>query len=875
MSLRVTLLLGLLASVAPAQMRARCSLSDAQVFEGQAVVYDVVIRRATDDLRIDADPEVEGLAFERVREGIRSQGFTSINGRLTQHKDWGGTWRVRAEKAGTYTIPMPKVTSGGQIVPGHAVTLTVQTAAAQDAAKVVLSANATSIVLGQAVGITVDVLLKHLPAPARAPDPLHFHDQQFPNQMVPPQVVLPWLPTPPFGQGSLDIDRWARSVMSRGKGLRFSGVNSRRFVGEVADVDAADANGEQARYRRYRFYVELRADQVGTFAFSRAMVEGSVAMRSGARFREKHIFARSEPLEVTVSEAPADGRPDGFAGAVGRFALTASPPTPSVVAVGNPVYFTLVIEGHGFLDGVEIDVASQLGDGWRVEPPKIIDALAPGEERPQGFPSRPGKWRQFDYKLRPLRDDIRALPPIRFAYFDTDRRSYKVLLSPEFPIEVKPAGADIDAGVVDATGGGAGATELVAAGLSANEDDLNKIGNQRANPSSYLVGLAGLLSAWIASGLVIRRRRQLQADPTILRRRGAPARAARRLKAARAAAGAGGVTEAVAALCGLVADLEDRPEDAVTSGDVARWAAAHLDDVDACGALDELLASGEMAAFGGGGLDDRARARLLDAADLFVRTSATRRRVGVASAVVALLALAAPLPAQDADLFQQAQNAFAEGRYADAAGHYEAMSSDDYENGYVLYNMGNAWMNAGERGRAISAYRRAQWLLPGDANLERNLELALERRRQDLSVADDAVIDKILFWRAALSFSRQANLALLFFAFAFVFSLIRMLRGTRSGSLRAFAFTGLVLALLFTASAILTWTDQASGAHGAITDDDTRLLQWPSDEADLAYEQPLHDGDEFTVLQDRDGWLKIRVADRYEGWVPSGRAIAW
>jgi len=875
MCARVAFMLVCLAAAASAQLRARCSLSDGQVFEGQAVVYDVVIRRATEDVRIETGPQVEGLTFERVREGIRSQGFTSINGRLTRHRDWGGTWRVRAENAGTYRIPMPKITSGGKAVAGHEVTLTVQAAASQEAARVVLSASAVNVVLGQAVGITVDVLLKHLPAPSPEPDPLHFHDQPFPNQLVPPQVVLPWLPAPPFGQGSFDLDQWARSVMSKGKGLRFSGVNSRRFVGEVSDVDAPDATGKSSRYRRYRFRAELRADQVGTFQFGRAMLEGSIAEKSGARFRERHIFARSEPLSVTVSEAPAEGRPAGFAGAVGRFQFTAPPPTPSVVAVGNPIYLTLVVEGHGFLDGVEIDVARQLGGGWRVEPPKILDSLAPGEARPQGFPARIGKWRQFDYKLRPLRDDIRAVPPIRFAYFDTERRSYRVLLSPEFAIQVKPAGADIDAGVVDATGGGPGTTELVAAGLSANEDDLNKIGNQRARPGPYLISLVGLLSVWLGAGFVVRRRLRLRADPTILRRRDAPGRAARRLKAARAGSGPEAVTEAVAALCGLVADLQDRPEDAVTSGDVARWAEPHLGDADERAALDELLESGELASFGGGGLDDVARARLLAVADRLVRTASTRRRAGVTPMVLAVLVIAGALPAQNTDLFQKGQEAFAEGRYVDAAGHYEAMLSDDYANGYVLFNLGNAWMNAGEIGRAISAYRRARWFIPADANLERNLGFALERRMQELSVTDEAVIDKILFWRPTLSFSRQAGVALFFFVLAFVSSLVRLLRGRRSTWTRSAAFVGFALALLFTASATLTWADQASGEHGAITDDDTRLLQWPSDEADLAYEQPLHDGDEFTVLQGRDGWLKIRVADRYEGWVPAGRAIVW
>lgn len=875
MVVRALLIFVVLLPASVAQLRARCGLSEPRVFEGQPVYYNVVIRQATDDIKIDADPTLKGLVFERVREGVRSQGFTSINGRVTRHKDWAATWRVRAEEAGTYTIPMPKVTSGGKAIPGHTVKLLVQPAAQQDALKVTMSASATDVVLGQAVGITVDVLMKHLPPPAPDTDPLVYHDRGLPSQMSPPQVVLPWLPTAPFGQGSFDIDRWARSVASRGKGLRFSGASSGRFIGEVLDVDAPDAAGRTARYRRYRFYVELRADQVGTFELGRAMVEGSIAAKSGRSFRAKHVFARSEPLTVTVSEAPTANRPDGFTGAVGRFELEAKPPTPTVVAVGNPIYLTLVVKGHGFLEGVEIDLAAQLGAAWRVEPPKVIDSLRPGEQAPQGFPNRPGKWRQLDYKLRPLRDDIQALPPIAFAYFDTETRSYRVLESPEFPIEVKPAGSNVDAGIVDATGTRPGATELVAAGLSANEDDLNKLGDQSASPWPYVLIGAVMLSLWFAAGLFVRRRRLLEADPAIIRRRSAPARAARRLKDARSASGAEPVTGAVSALCGLVADLEDRPEDAVTSGDVARWAADQGVDAHALAAIEELLEAGEEAAFGAGALDDLARARLLDAADVLVRTAAARRRPAIGSGFLVMLALTMTIPAQDTDTFQQAQAAFAEGRYAEAAGHYEAMLTDGYENGYVLYNLGNAWMNAGEIGRAISAYRRAQWLVPGDANLERNLGLALERRRQDLSAREDAVTDKILFWRQGLSFSRQASLAVLFAAIAFVLSLIAMLRRRSSPVLKTAIGVVLVQGLLFVTSATITWNDRTSSDHGAVTDDDTRLLQWPADDADLSYEQPLHDGDEFTVLSRKGTWLKIRVADRYEGWIPAPRAVTW
>jgi len=865
----------LLCGTVAGQQRARCSLSDPAPFEGQPVLYEVLIRRVSGEVELKEDPEVEGLTFERLRAGVRSQGTIIVNGRVSRHADWAATWRVVGERRGSYTIPMPRLTADDDVVPGHPVTLKIRPAAQQEDVRVEFQASATDVVLGQAVELTADVFLKHLPPPSQSRDPLTFHDQ-FPRQMSPPELSLPWLPAPPFGTSGFDANAWMKSVMSEGRGLRLPRVNRLRFTGQVSDVQLPAADGEQAAYRRYRFSVNLRADQLGTFELGSAAVEGSIAFKTPRGFVKESRFVRSKPVTVTISEPPATGRPAGFTGAVGRFALTAQPPTPTSVVVGAPVYFTVVVSGNGFLDGVEMDLATQLKDGWQVDPPTITDSLPPGAERPRGFPDRPGKWRQFEYKLRPSREDISAVPPVSFAYFDVEAGDYRTLETPPFPLEVRPVGARTGSGVLDATGGAPTTGELVRAGLSANEDDLNKLGNQQTSPWGFLIIGGCLLPLWFLTGAWIRRRQELAADPALGRRRAAPGRAARRLKEAMALQGPDSLTAAVAALCGFVGDLEDRPEEAVTSGDLRRLAAASGLPEDDLQGLEELLEAGEAASFGAGALDEVSRARLFAAAEAFLgAASSTSASKVVGLSVLLLACCAVSAPGQDTGLFQQAQAAFSEGRFEDAARAYEAMLSDDYANGHVLYNMGNAWVRAGSLGRAVGAYRRALWYLPGDANVARNLGEALKQKRQDLSADEEPVVEKIFFWRTRTTFFAQALTAVVLGALACVCSLVRRLRRSVGAVPRVASWVGLGVALLFATSAWMTWEEQSSGDHGAVIQDDTRLLQWPATDAETSYEQPLHDGDEFVVVQRRDGWLKVRAADRYEGWIPGDRAVTW
>ena len=80
--------------------------------------------------------------------------------------------------------------------------------------------------------------------------------------------------------------------------------------------------------------------------------------------------------------------------------------------------------------------------------------------------------------------------------------------------------------------------------------------------------------------------------------------------------------------------------------------------------------------------------------------------------------------------FQEIEQAFTEARspkeFEQVAGRYQQLIDDGLQSGAVLYNQGNAWMRAGQTGRAIACYRQAQRFRPNDPYLSANLQHALD-----------------------------------------------------------------------------------------------------------------------------------------------------
>ncbi len=74
-------------------------------------------------------------------------------------------------------------------------------------------------------------------------------------------------------------------------------------------------------------------------------------------------------------------------------------------------------------------------------------------------------------------------------------------------------------------------------------------------------------------------------------------------------------------------------------------------------------------------------------------------------------------------LFQQANEAYSRGDYAQAISKYEQITATAGYSPSVLYNLANGYALSGETGRAILNYERALRLSPSDSDISGNLEL--------------------------------------------------------------------------------------------------------------------------------------------------------
>ena len=145
----------------------------------------------------------------------------------------------------------------------------------------------------------------------------------------------------------------------------------------------------------------------------------------GAFSEVQHKKAAAEPVELTVKQLPAEGRPANFSGAVGQFALSGQG-SPAKVNVGDPITMTLKVSGSGNFDRVE---APEIADptGWRSYPPNAT--FKPADDM--------GTHGTKTFEVAVIPEGKKTqMPVFEFSYFDPTTERYRTLGSGHNPLEV-------------------------------------------------------------------------------------------------------------------------------------------------------------------------------------------------------------------------------------------------------------------------------------------------------------------------------------------------------------------------------------------------------------------------------------------------------
>jgi tetratricopeptide (TPR) repeat protein len=192
----------------------------------------------------------------------------------------------------------------------------------------------------------------------------------------------------------------------------------------------------------------------------------------------------------------------------------------------------------------------------------------------------------------------------------------------------------------------------------------------------------------------------------------------------------------------------------------------------------------------------------------------------------------------------------------------------DVRNGKLFYNIGNINFLLEDIGRAILNYRRAEQFIPNDPNLVKNLAYARNMRQDKLGIKDQKKIKQTLFF---FHYDFGTKTRLILFGISYV--LFWIFAGLKIFSKRPYTSWVLTISLffflLFGTSLYVEHHQSAASFEGVILAPEVIARQGDAESYQPSFEDPLHTGTEFILLEDRDAWWQIELPDGRNCWVSS------
>ena len=215
--------------------------------------------------------------------------------------------------------------------------------------------------------------------------------------------------------------------------------------------------------------------------------------------------------------------------------------------------------------------------------------------------------------------------------------------------------------------------------------------------------------------------------------------------------------------------------------------------------------------------------------------------------------------------FEEANAAYADGRYADAAALYQTMI-EEAPDAVLYYNLGNAQFKQGELAQAILNYERALRLRPNYPDAKYNLAFAQSRITDNIPEQDFF----LSAWARAIRNNLHERTWWILSIVLFIISLVGILLFLlgRETWLRKTAFHIAWIALLFSLIAGLN----ANSLHQRDTLRNEAIITQGVVNAKSSPDRSgtdlftLHEGTKVTIRETLGEWCNIRVGNN-EGWI--------
>ena len=239
-----------------------------------------------------------------------------------------------------------------------------------------------------------------------------------------------------------------------------------------------------------------------------------------------------------------------------------------------------------------------------------------------------------------------------------------------------------------------------------------------------------------------------------------------------------------------------------------------------------------------------------------------------------LMLPAAGISAQEpsaTDLMAKANGRYERGEFAEAVQQYESLIAMGYEDTALYYNLGNAYLEDGDPGRAILNYLRAEELSPRNPNVRANLDIARSMTLDKIETERASLVESVSYIgrRWVTPGELGAAALLLWSAGALAISMLLVWRTARlRAALRAVAGISSVAALLSFALLLNMLYANPYDSAGVVTAGSADALSGPGFQ--YTEEFTLHSGAQVRLLDTRRGWVQVALpGGELSGWMPA------
>lgn len=210
---------------------------------------------------------------------------------------------------------------------------------------------------------------------------------------------------------------------------------------------------------------------------------------------------------------------------------------------------------------------------------------------------------------------------------------------------------------------------------------------------------------------------------------------------------------------------------------------------------------------------------------------------------------------------------------------YEQLIESGFINGQIYYNLGNAYYRLGMPGKAIMYYRRAEKLLPRDADIKANINLLKHDFVDRETIGQTPEILKVAcFWYFYLNQGEITAITIYIYLalIASILSIIFLRLQWLKKMIIIFASCFLVLVITLGIKAY-----NHSVEMGVVIADESKIRYGPGEEFEPRFK--IHEGAEVRIEEKKDKWYKVYVyvdveevhddegkkeAEFKTGWIP-------